>query len=55
MIEFNYYKGVRHTRPDREYLEALITDEEDNEEVINGIMQSKADFDNKNKDAELAQ
>lgn len=46
MIEFNYYyRGVRHTETDREYLENLISGENDNEEVIEGILQSKADFD----------
>lgn len=46
MTEFNYYyRGVRHTETDREYLENLISGENDNEEVIEGILQSKADFD----------
>lgn len=41
MIEFNYYyNGVRHTRVDNEHLDELLKDNDNSEEIKEGILRS---------------
>ncbi|MCG6228705.1 hypothetical protein [Vibrio furnissii] len=46
MKEFSYYfKGVRCTNTDLEFLQSLVENEHDPQGVIDGILESKARFD----------
>lgn len=45
--QFSYYfEGVRQTRTDDEYLRQLASNCDNHEDIVNGIKESKARFDN---------